>query len=103
MSEPSQLNELLEGLLADLGVARPIDTAELVDRWDDLAGEPFAGRSRPVHLDDGALVVEVADGATATLLRYHEAELIGRLGAELGQGLVSSIRTRVRRSQHGPT
>lgn len=98
MTEPSQVGELLEGLLAALGVARPVDTAELIERWDSLAGEPFAGRSHPVHLQDGELVVEVADGATATLLRYHETDLIVRLAAELGQGLVSSIRTRVARS-----
>jgi len=95
VTEPSQLGELLEGLLAGMGVARPIDAAELVGRWDALAGDPFAGRSRPVHLHDGELVVEVADGATATLLRYHEPDLVARLAAELGQGLVSSIRTRV--------
>ena len=98
MTDPTPLKELLDSLLTGLGVARPVLTTELVERWDALAGEPFAGRSKPVHLQGGELVVEVSDGATATLLRYHEADLVNRLSAELGQGLVSAIRTRVARS-----
>lgn len=99
MKDPTPLGELLDGLLEGLGVARPTDTAELVERWDSVAGEPFAERSQPVQLRDGELLLEVADGTTATLLRYHEADLVERLKSELGAGLVTTVRVRVARSR----
>lgn len=98
MRDPQPIDELLDELLETLGVARPLDVAELVDNWEGLAGEPWGERSRPVLLKDGELVVEVDDGTAATLLKYREADLIERLGDKLGRGLVMTIRIRIGRS-----
>ncbi len=76
---PEQIGEVLDQLLSRLGVARPLDVAVLVDSWADLAGEPWASRSRPVGLDDGELVVEVVDATAASLLKYQSSELVRRL------------------------
>lgn len=98
MSDPRRIDELLDELLQALGVARPVDVAELVESWADVAGEPWGGRSRPVLLKDGELVVEVEDGTAATLLKYRQADLVERLGERLGRGLVSTVRVRMARS-----
>ncbi len=97
MSDPTPIRDLLQGVLARLGVARPLEVAELLARWEEVAGEPWAARAAPVSLSGGELVVEAADGSTASLLRYQTAQLIARLDEEVGRGLVTSVRVRVRR------
>ena len=91
---PTPIHELLDRGLEQAGVARPVDVADLVERWPDLAGEPWASRSRPVHLQDGELVVEADGGPAASLLRYQVSALVDRLERELGPGLVTVVRVR---------
>lgn len=95
MTDPQRIDELLDGLLQALGVARPLDVTHLVESWAEVAGEPWGERSRPVLLKDGELVVEVEDGTAATLLKYRQAELVERLGERLGRGLVTTVRVRM--------
>ncbi len=97
MSGPAPIRDVLQGLLQRLGVARPLEVADLLGRWEEVAGEPWAERSRPVTLADGELVVEVADGATASLLRYQTRDLVSRLDERVGRGLVTTVRVRVQR------
>jgi predicted nucleic acid-binding Zn ribbon protein len=98
MTDPQPIDELLDELLQALGVARPVDVAQLVENWAELAGEPWGERSRPVLLRNGELVVEVADGTAATLLKYRQSDLVERLGAKLGRGLVNTVRVRITRT-----
>ena len=98
MTDPQPIDELLDELLQALGVARPVDVAQLVESWAELAGEPWGERSRPVLLKDGELDVEVADGTAATLLKYRQSDLVERLGEKLGRGLVNTVRVRITRS-----
>ena len=63
-----------------------------------MAGEPWAERAAPVGLNRGELVVEVADGTTASLLKYQVNGLLERLEEGLGARLVETVRLRVRSS-----
>ncbi len=99
MKEPRPLDEALDKVLGDLGVARPLDTVELMAHWDELVGEPWAGRSRPVVLEQGVLVIEVTDPIAASLLRYRREALISHLADHLGAGLVTSVQLRRARPQ----
>ena len=93
----TRIEDLLDRVLERIGVARPVDVVYLVENWARVAGEPWATRSRPVHLEDGELIVEAADGSAASLLRYQAAGLVNRLDEALGQGLVTSVRVRMGR------
>ncbi len=90
----TRIEDLLDGVLQRIGVARPVDVVYLVENWERVAGEPWATRSWPVHLEDGELVVEAADGSAASLLRYQCLALVSRLDEALGQGLVTSVAVR---------
>ncbi len=85
----------VEALLERLGMPAALDLATLTGDWDRVAGEPFAGVSRPAGFEDGNLVVEVADGAAATLLKYRLGSLLDRLAEEFGEDAVRRIRIRV--------
>lgn len=97
MTEPTPLGDLLSNLLSGLGVAKPESSVALLERWDEIAPAPWAERATPLALRDGVLEVEVADGATASLLRYQEAQLVSHLTSTLGSGLVSAVRISVDR------
>lgn len=99
MSDLQRIGDDLEGVLRRLGLPAPGALERLVDDWDRVAGEPWAGRASPVNLHRGELVVEVADGATASLLKYQVNDLLERLEQGLGARLVETVRLRVRGSK----
>lgn len=91
----------LEALLRRLGMPRIVDLSRLVEEWDELVGEPFAAMTRPAGFADGELVVEVADGTAASLLKYRAGTLLDRLRTALGDGTVERIKIRVGNPKNG--
>ena len=102
MGDLEHVGDDLEEMLRRFGMPDPAAAERLVDEWPEVAGEPWASRSRPAGLKDGVLVVEVDDGAVATLLKYQERALLERLEKRLGPGLATSVRIRVARGKKGP-
>lgn len=91
----------VEALLGKLGMPPAVDLGRLVTDWEEVAGPPFAGVSAPVGIDSGELIVEVADGAAASLLKYRIGPLLDRLTAHFGEGIVDRVKIRVgRRKNH---
>lgn len=99
--EPSPIGDLIGPLLESYGIARPKDASALIERWAEVAGEPWASRSRPVQVRRGELLVEVADGGSASLLKYQTADLIRHIADQLGTGLVDSVRIRTSSRRSG--
>lgn len=95
--DPEPVGDLIDAVLSRLGVHRPPDTVELISRWAEIAGSPWAERAVPAALRDGILIVEVADGGTAALLKYRSGELIRRLEEAFSPGVVNTVRVRVAR------
>jgi hypothetical protein len=93
--DPTPIADLLDAFLARVGGGRAPELTRLARDWDEHAGSPWAGRSRPVRLENAELVVEVQDGASASLLRFQVPALIARLDGALGHGVVASVRLRV--------
>lgn len=78
-----------------------MDVTRLVEAWEELAGEPWGSRSRPVGLNEGELLVEVDDGSIATLLKYQQKALLERLERRFGTPVATSVRIRVSRGKNG--
>lgn len=91
----------LDELLVRLGMPTALDLTELVEDWEEVAGEPFAGVAEPVGLKDGELVVQVKDGAAASLLRYRVGPLLDRLRSHFGEGAVDRVKIRVGNRKKG--
>jgi hypothetical protein len=92
MSQPVALEDLLESVLARFGLPAPSISRSLGDRWDDLAGEPWAGHTRPLFIRERELVVEAASPALVGMLRYAVGDLMRRLDDQLGANVVDSVR-----------
>ena len=101
MRDLERVGGFLDQVLRRLGVPEQVDVARLVDEWEDLAGEPWGTRSRPVGLSEGELVVEVDDGSIATLLKYQQKALLERLEGRFGTPVATSVRIRVSRGKKG--
>ncbi len=95
MTDPVRFDAALANVLRRLGMAPVEVLVDLGEHWDEIAGAPWVGVSRPVVLRDGELVVEAMSGPAAGLLRYAVGDLHRRLDSRLGPGIVDRIAVRL--------
>ena len=96
--EPRLLAEGLDQLARRLGLPTADAVTVVFDRWSEVVGEAAAAHSRPERVRDGVLAVAVDHAAWATSLAHLEQAILTRLDAAIGEGTVTSLVFRVRRS-----
>jgi predicted nucleic acid-binding Zn ribbon protein len=94
--DPQRLGRVLSRLSADRGWAPRLSGAAVFGRWAELVGEEIAGHCAPVSLRDGELVVQAESTAWATQLRLLGRQLLSRIAAGVGPGVVTRLKV------HGP-
>lgn len=60
--------------------------------WQRIVGADLAAHTKPEAFEDGELLVSADSPAWATQVRLLAPDLLRRLGAELGHGVVSRVR-----------
>lgn len=101
--DPRPIADSLAFVTRDLGLARPGDASQLVSRWSELVGDALAQHTRPAHIRDGVLTVEVDDGAWGAPLKYLGDTLVARANEVLDAALVTDLRVIVRGASGGST
>ena len=94
--DPQPFGAEIDRIVAEQGWTATLPVATLMGAWDRLVGAEIAAHCRPERLTDGELVLVAESSAWATQLRLLGHQLVARLAAELGAGVVRSIRV------HGP-
>ena len=94
---PRRLPEVLDQVLAGLGAPSVDVVVTVAARWPDLVGSEVAPHARPVSIENRRLTVSVDGPAWASHFRWSEAELLARLAALVGDGVVERVVTRVGR------
>jgi len=61
-------------------------------QWPTVVGEQIAEHANPASLRDGVLTVEAESTAWATQLRMVQAQLLAKIVAAVGDGIVTSLR-----------
>ncbi|MGH8916597.1 MAG: DUF721 domain-containing protein [Acidimicrobiia bacterium] len=84
----------LEALFRRLGLPDPIVMSKLTKDWDELAGDPWAGRSTPLFIQGRTLVVEAGSPSMVAFLRYGSADLIRAITARLGEAVIDRVEVR---------
>ncbi len=84
-------SESVDDMFARLGLPDPVVMAGISSEWEDLAGAPWAGRSRPLYIRGKTLVVEASSPSMVAFLRYGETSLLDRLEERFGQGVVQKV------------
>lgn len=95
--DPTLLGAAVGELVSERNWERTLNAAGLLPRWAEIVGAEVAAHCRPERLVDGELVCVAESTAWATQLRLLNRQLLARIAAEVGDGVVTRIRV------HGPT
>lgn len=93
---PRPVSESLDRITRGLGGLDAGPLAALFARWDEVVGAAVAAHAWPVSLRGGTLVVGVDEPIWCTQLGFLETDLVRRLDAVLGAGVVRRAVFRVR-------
>ena len=61
-------------------------------RWRSVVGEQIAAHAEPTSLNEGVLTVSAESTAWATQLRMVQAQLLAKIAAAIGDGVVTSLK-----------
>ena len=95
-SQPEDISEILGKVIESVAVGIDVRQADLIDRWGDFVPPDWA-LGTPVGVREEVLLVEVKDGATASVLRYQIDPLLRAISDEFGPDLVRSVRVTIAR------
>lgn len=84
-------SDSVDEMFARLGLPDPVVMAGLSAEWDDLAGAPWSGRSRPLYIKGKTLVVEAVSASMVAFLRYGEKALLDSLADRFGEGVIQKV------------
>lgn len=84
----------LEEMFRRMGLSDPIVMSRLSAGWDELAGSPWAGRSRPLFIQGKTLVVEASAPSMVAFLRYGSSALVASLQEVIGADTIEQIEVR---------
>ena len=90
--DPQPLGRLASRLVADRGWVDRVSAGVVFARWAQLVGADLAEHAEPVSLKDGELTVRASSTAWATQLRLLQRQLIARIIAGVGPGVVTRLR-----------
>ena len=90
--DPQPLGRLASRLVADRGWVDRVSAGVVFARWAALVGAEVAEHAEPVSLKDGELIVRASSTAWATQLRLLQRQLIARITAGVGPGVVTRLR-----------
>lgn len=92
---PETAGDLISGLLSRLGGKGRALEYRVFDAYTRAAGDVLASRTTPDSFREGTLFVRTASSALAHEIILLRVELLARMGAILGPGVIKEIRTRV--------
>lgn len=86
-----RFSDSLDEMFQRMGLPDPVLMATLISEWDDLAGAPWSGRSKPLYIRGTTLVVEASSASMIAFLRYGESSLLTSLSERFGEGTIMSL------------
>lgn len=95
--DPQTLGNLTAGLVRTRGWSEEVAAGTVLGRWNTLVGREIADHAQPESLVGGVLLVRTDSTAWATQLRLLQRQLLARIAASVGHGVVTSM------SVQGPT
>ncbi|WP_280382788.1 DUF721 family protein [Nocardia wallacei] len=90
--DPQRLSTLAGALAKSRGWSGKVAEGMVFGRWASVVGEDVAAHATPVSLTDGVLSIQAESTAWATQLRMLQAQILAKITAAVGQGVVTSLR-----------
>lgn len=89
--DPKLFAETLSSLLAQRGWVQEVSVGGVIGRWREVVGDEIADHCTPETFENKALLVRADSTAWATQLRLLTPQLLHRLAAEIGDGVVEEV------------
>jgi predicted nucleic acid-binding Zn ribbon protein len=93
--DPVDLGAGLTRVLRSLDAPAPTTLGTLFEEWTEIVGDRMAAHVRPVRLRGTTLLLSVNEPGWAAQVRWMASELLERLDAGLGPGVVTEVEVRV--------
>lgn len=95
--DPASVAAIAADLVRDRNWEATLRSAGILARWEHIVGPEVSDHCRPERLEAGHLICVAESTAWATQIRLLSRQLLSRIAAEVGPGVVTRI------GVHGPT
>ncbi|MGW6694332.1 DUF721 family protein [Rhodococcus sp. NPDC054953] len=90
--DPQPFGALASTVAKSRGWSPRVSEGTVFGRWQQVVGEDISAHAEPVALKDGVLSVSAESTAWATQLRLMQAQILAKIAAAVGDGVVTSLR-----------
>lgn len=90
--DPQPLGRLARDLAKKRGWSAQVAEGTVLGNWTSVVGHQIADHAVPTALHDGVLSVAAESTAWATQLRMIQAQLLAKIAAAVGNGVVTSLK-----------
>ncbi|MGE2835471.1 DUF721 family protein [Mycobacterium sp. SMC-4] len=90
--DPQPLGALTSDLARSRGWSAKVAEGAVFGRWREVVGDQIADHAAPKSLHEGVLTVTAESTAWATQLRMVQAQLLAKIAAAVGDGVVTSLK-----------
>lgn len=90
--DPQVLGAVTRDVARNRGWSDQVAQGAVFGRWHAVVGEQIAAHAMPTALNEGVLTVSAESTAWATQLRMVQAQLLAKIAAAVGDGVVKSLK-----------
>ncbi|WP_054815199.1 DUF721 family protein [Nocardia arizonensis] len=90
--DPQLLFALAGSIAKSRGWSNKVAEGMVFGRWPAVVGEDIASHASPVTLANGVLSIAAESTAWATQLRMLQGQILAKINAAVGQGVVTSLK-----------
>jgi predicted nucleic acid-binding Zn ribbon protein len=90
--DPQLLGTAARDLAKTRGWTSRVAEGSVFGQWRSVVGEQIAAHASPTALRDGVLSITAESTAWATQLRMVQAQLLAKIAAAVGDGVVTSLK-----------
>lgn len=90
--DPQPLGSATRDLAQSRGWSTQVAEGTVLGQWRSVVGEDIASHAIPTRLADGVLSVSAESTAWATQLRLVQAQLLAKIAAAVGDGVVKVLK-----------
>lgn len=90
--DPQLLSTLATSIARSRGWSAKVAEGTVFGRWAGVVGDDIASHAAPVKLENGVLSIAAESTAWATQLRMLQSQLLAKINAAVGPGVVRSLR-----------
>lgn len=90
--DPQPLASATRDLAKSRGWTPRVAEGSVLGRWNAVVGDDIAEHAAPTGLRDGVLSITAESTAWATQLRLMQSQLLAKIAAAVGHGVVTSLR-----------